>query len=197
MNLSSRALVAGLVCMLSAGSAWAHPGHGEPDFVSGLLHPLTGLDHLLAMLAIGLWAGWRRSAPHLSARASLALPGLFVMGAALGTGLGLAGLFGPSIEIAVAASLLPLGAVLLLRWVGPDIAALPLALVCGTLHGAAHGAELAGLGTATAITGFLLGTTLLHAAGLGAALTVPQRFRGPAMASAGSGIAAAGLWLLA
>ena len=189
-------LPATLLAVLYAGIAAAHPGHGDLAFFTGLLHPLTGLDHLLAMLAVGLWAGLRDPQAG-SSPSALLLPGLFVTGAALGTALGLAGVLHASIETAVAASLLPLGMALLL---GADrrhpLALLGIAL-CGLFHGGAHGNELAGVGGTGAIAGFLGGTALMHAAGVVVSRVLPSSCRRPALAGYGAGLAAAGAWLLA
>lgn len=183
-----------LFTLLMAGASQAHPGHGELDFWTGLLHPLTGIDHVLAMFAVGLWAAFRelRSPRHVAA-----LPLLFVAGAALGTGLGLAGALNAGIEIAVAVSLLPLGLALMLGVRGSHLVALCLVPVCGLLHGGAHGHELSGPANGGAIVGFLLGTTLLHAAGAAAVLALPSARRRGAMAGAGGALAAATVWLLA
>jgi len=178
-----------------AGVAQAHPGHGDADFLRGLLHPVTGLDHVLAMLAVGLWAGLRdRSAAPASV---LLLPGLFVASAALGTALGLAGLFNAGIETAVAASLLPMGIALLCGVRSHHLIALTLAPLCGVFHGGAHGAELAGLANAGAVAGFLLGTALLHVAGVAVSLALPSTRRRLAIAGYGGGLAVASIWLLA
>ena len=195
MTMNRSRLPALVLACLFAGVVQAHPGHGDASFFTGLLHPVTGLDHVLAMLAVGLWAGLRDRA---SAPASaLSLPGLFVASAALGTALGLAGLFNPSIETAVAASLLPMGLALMCGVRSHHLVALTLVPLCGIFHGGAHGAELAGLANAGAVIGFLLGTALLHAAGVVVALALPSTRRRLAIAGYGGGLAAASVWLLA
>ncbi|TDU32211.1 urease accessory protein [Panacagrimonas perspica] len=193
--MKSIRLPALILALAFAGMAQAHPGHGDTRFFTGLLHPVTGLDHVLAMLAVGLWAGLRDRAA--TAASALVLPGLFVASAALGTALGLAGLFNASIETAVAASLLPMGIALLCGVRSHHLVTLTLVPLCGVFHGGAHGAELAGLAGAGAITGFLLGTALLHAAGVAVALALPSTRRRLAIAGYGGGLAAASLWLLA
>lgn len=184
-----------LLAALFAGAVQAHPGHGDTSFFTGLLHPLMGLDHLLAMLAIGLWAGLRD--PQATRGSAALLPVLFVTGAALGTGLGLAGVFDAGIETAVALSLLPLGFALLLGLRSKHLLALIGVPLCGIFHGGAHGAELSGIAGAGAISGFLLGTALLHAAGVAVSLAVPASRRRLALAGYGGGLAAASVWLLA
>ena len=115
-----------ILLVLFGGSVQAHPGHGGlAGFGSGALHPFTGVDHLLAMLGIGLWSALRGNG------VSLRLPLWFVAGAALGTALGFAGLFDERIEIVLAASLIPLGVALLANLRGEHVLALCLVAVCG------------------------------------------------------------------
>ena len=182
-----------LLFVLFSGAAQAHPGHDVvATFWSGLLHPLTGLDHLLAMLAIGLWSAFRAPRPVLQ------LPLLFVAGAALGTCLGLAGVVDGRVEIAVAASLIPLGAALLMKMRAGRIAALIAVALCGLLHGGANGRELAqGLSTSDAFAGFLFGTALLHGLGAALMLRLPAARRSLVLGAAGGGLGVAGVWMLA
>lgn len=191
-----RVLASGLTLLLST-SALAHPGHETAGFLSALVHPLTGLDHLLAMIAVGLWAGLRGSDSATSIKPNVVLPAGFVAGSAVGTLLGFAGLFGPSIELALAASLLPLGLMLALHKANAGIAALGLVMACGALHGAAHGTELAGFASASVLGGFLLGTALLHVAGIVLARSVPESLRRGVSLAIGAGVAGTGLFLLA
>lgn len=174
--------------------AQAHPGHDTPGFISGVLHPLLGLDHLLAMIGVGLLAAALRPA---APRASLLAPVLFVAAAAIGTALGAIGGLDARIEVVVAASLLPLGLALMLGRRIPLAASLLLSTLCGLVHGGAHGVELAAQNGMWTATGFLAGTALLHATGLALALALPLRRRPPALAACGLGLASAGLWLLA
>lgn len=196
MTPRSRPLVLGLLLTLSTGAA-AHPGHDTASFLSSLAHPLTGLDHLLAMIAVGLLAGLRAITGGVGLKSLLVLPGGFVAGSALGSLLGFAGLFGPSVEIALAASLLPLGLLLARRQANAGFAAVGLVLGCGALHGAAHGTELAGQGSAAIFCGFLIGTALLHGAGLVLARSLPESLRRGTSVAVGVGLAGTGLFLLA
>lgn len=185
-----------LLFVFLAGPAQAHPGHdGAATFWSGLLHPLTGLDHLVAMLAVGLWSAFGASGP--TARSALALPLLFVGGAILGTALGLTGALDGRIEMAVTGSLIALGAALLVATRAGRATALLLVALCGLLHGGAHGRELAASFAGDALFGFLLGTGLLHALGAALMALVPAARRRLALAGAGGGLAVTGLWLLA
>jgi urease accessory protein len=163
-----------LAALLAPAPAFAHGGgdhlHG---FMAGFVHPLGGLDHILAMLAVGLWAGL------VGGRAAWLLPAGFLGGMALGGTLGMAGIGLPMVEAGILASVIVLGALVAASARLSLLAAMPLVAVFGLLHGHAHGAELA-LGTAALgyAAGFLLATAALHAAGmLGAARATEARAR--------------------
>ncbi|OPK06707.1 protein hupE, partial [Pseudomonas veronii] len=96
-------LFAAAALLLAPALAFAHPGHGDNGLVAGISHPLGGLDHLLAMLAVGLWAAQQKGA------ARWALPCTFVATLLLGGLLGFEGLALPALESGIAASVLALG----------------------------------------------------------------------------------------
>lgn len=181
-----------LVGLLLAGPGWTHAGHAHAGWTDGLLHPLNGLDHLLAMIGVGLWAAWQR------VRALQWLPLGFVTAAAAGTLLGstLGAAAAPGIETGVALTLLALGAALLARWHAPASLAWSLVILCGALHGAAHGGEMGVQGWAP-VLGFLGGTALLHAAGYGLLRASRPVWRAWLVTGGGIGSALAGTWLLA
>ena len=153
--------------------AAAHPGH-EVDahgisFMDGLLHPLTGLDHLAAMLAVGLWSALSATSARRIWLAPVAFAGMLLVGALLG----LNGLALPAVEPMIAASLLVMGLLVATR------AKLPLAVTAGVVgvfavfHGIAHGTELAGGGNGFApLLGMLVATIALHLAGVGIGLAL-------------------------
>jgi urease accessory protein len=144
--------------------ALAHPGHAEHlGFVAGLLHPLAGADHLVAMVMVGLWAG------VLGSRARLALPGAFLSAMLAGFGLGAAGVALPGVEAGILASVVVLTALAALAVPMPLAAASALVALVGLLHGHAHGTE--GAASFAYAAGFLGTTALLIGAGL--ALAVP------------------------
>lgn len=152
---------AALAALLPLAAA-AHSGHPhEPAAGAGFLHPFTGLDHLLAMLAAGLWAA------QLGGRARWALPLAFAGMAAAGLFAGLAGLRLPGVEALVLASVAALGLVLAwaARW--PWAAGVTLAAAFAFAHGLAHGQELPLAAGFSYGTGFVGGTAALLAAGLG------------------------------
>ena len=153
--------------------AAAHPGH-EVDahgisFMDGLLHPLTGLDHLAAMLAVGLWSALSATSARRIWLAPVAFVGMLLVGALLG----LNGMELPAVEPMIAASLLVMGLLVATR------AKLPLAVTAGVVvvfavfHGIAHGTELAGGGNGFApLLGMLVATIALHLAGVGLGLAL-------------------------
>lgn len=182
--------------LLAAGPALAHTGHGDASGLAhGFLHPLTGLDHMLAMVAVGLIAA------QVGGRAILLVPLAFLGMMVVGGALGASGVALPHVEIAIALSVAVLGAALALRLAMPVAGAMALVGVFAVFHGHAHGAEMpeAASGLAYGI-GFVTATALLHALGLGLGLGM-GRFEGARAGSvlrlAGAAFAAAGLGLLA
>jgi urease accessory protein len=173
--------------LLAATPAVAHPGHGA-GFAGGFAHPLTGLDHVLAMLAVGLWAALSGK------RAMLAWPTAFVAAMAAGFGLTQMGVVAPQVEPMILGSVIALGSAIALRLDAPVWLGAAAIAAFGIAHGAAHGMELHG----TALTfagGFMLASLLLHAAGIGlAALFSRITARWPARLT-GAGMVAAGIAL--
>ncbi len=171
MKTGFRALT--LLLLLAPSMALAHSGpaghtHG---FVHGFLHPLGGLDHVLAMVAVGLLAA------HLGGRALLLVPASFVSLMALGGALGFTGIALPYAELAIALSVVVLGALVAFR------ANLPLALASliaggfAIFHGYAHGAELpVGASSLSYAAGFLIATALLHLSGIALGLGFAKLF---------------------
>lgn len=186
-------LTALFAATLYAQTAAAHTGvHDIAGFASGLIHPFLGLDHTLAMLAVGLWATLtgRRGA------AVAVLPLLFMTGMVLGGGLGAQGLALPYLEMGIALSVALLGGLILARRQWSLLTASALVMLFGGLHGYAHGLESAGSAEFVGYAlGFTLATGTLHLLGmaLGWALV-----RSPWLGRiCGAGIGAAGLTLLA
>lgn len=180
-SLSTLALVTTML------PAFAHPGRGNEAgaLVAGFAHPLLGLDHVLAMVAVGLWAGF------LGGRAAWIVPAAFVSVMTGSFALATGGLALPAVELGVVGSVVVLG-VLIAAAVRP-----PLALASGLVgllaffQGHAHGSELAGEALIFGI-GFAAATTLLHLAGLGLGLALAARgsmlARGVGGATAASGL---------
>jgi urease accessory protein len=182
----SRTLALAALCLF-AGTASAHTGaHTATGFAGGLAHPLLGLDHLLAMIAVGLWAAQQ------GGRARWAVPAAFVGAMALGGVLAWSGVTLPQVETAIAFSALVLGLLVATqqRWaVAPGMA---IAAVFALFHGYAHGLEMPqGASPVPYGLGFMLATVFLHGAGIVGSLAGRH-----AMRLAGFGIAASGAALL-
>lgn len=187
-----------LLCLSLPATALAHTGVAAHSFLAGALHPLGGLDHLLAMLAVGLLAGCS------GGRLRWGLPASFVMAMIVGAALGASGVSVPLIEAGIALSLVAFGAALV--WKPAFRAPVLVAMTAGfaLFHGHAHGTEMgADLSGALYGVGFILATALLHACGV--LLTTrmllpvrqPQLVRWSGSAIAAFGVASLGFVLLA
>lgn len=156
-----RLLCLALLCA-AAPAAHAHAGGdgGLHDVLAGFWHPLSGSDHLAAMLAVGLWGALSEPRWPQAARAPL----VFALALLLGAGLAMAGGFvPPGVEPGIAVSLLGLGLLVAWRVPLPQPVGLGLVALFAFAHGAAHGLELA---SAAALLGMLAATLLLHGAGI-------------------------------
>jgi len=153
-------------CVLSTGAS-AHTGHGTHSLMEGLAHPF-GADHLLAMLAVGIW-----SVSALPARQAWQGPATFLLALVVSAALGASGLTVPYLEHAIALSVTLFGAMLVLASTPmPKSLGLTLIAVAASLHGLAHGAETPEYGFATYAVGFLLTTAVLHLGGVGIGLSI-------------------------
>ena len=169
--------------------AFAHPGHESAGMLSGMLHPLLGWDHLLAMVAVGMLAVMGRQ------KIAWQLPVAFVSFMLIGALLGMNGLAIPAVETGILLSLVALGALLAFG----HTSYLPaLTLGCalfGMLHGNAHGIELpANAATMSYVSGFMLATIALHLAGCGLASIGANKWQSMALRTSGIAIAGAGLF---
>ena len=160
------AAAAVVIALAAAGPAQAHMGTGLPGgFASGFLHPLTGWDHLLAMVSVGLWGAF------LGRPLIVALPVIFPTVMAFGAFLGMANVPFPPVEIGIGLSVLLLGTVIALAWRAPVWAACTIVAVFALFHGYAHGRELPSAADPIGYSvGFVLSTGLLHVAGIGIGL---------------------------
>lgn len=187
-------LTAALVLLPSA--ALAHPGHFDATgFAHGFAHPIAGLDHVLAMVMAGVLA-WQ-----LGGRALWLVPTTFVVAMALGGVLGIAGVEVPFVEIGIALSVVFLGAVVAFGMRAPLGATMALVGLFAIFHGHAHGVEMpAEAGGLAYGLGFMLGTALLHVAGIATGFLIGRvgDRTGPAMArAAGALVGVAGVGILA
>lgn len=176
-----------------AGAAHAHTGHGTSSLMEGLVHPF-GLDHLLAMVAVGVW-----SISALPARRAWLGPATFMLALVASAALGMMGATLPYLEHAVSLSVVLFGAMLVLAR-RPMAPALGLGLIAAAaaLHGLAHGSETPESGFAGYAVGFLLTTAALHLGGVGIGLAIQRRLgahRGLALGSLGTALGVAGVWL--
>jgi urease accessory protein len=177
-----------LAALLAAASAAsAHTGHGTHSLAEGLAHPF-GMDHLLAMLAVGVW-----SATALQGAQRWAGPATFLAAMTAGAAAGALGLALPITEMGIAASVAVLGVMLLAGRQMPVPAGLALIALAASLHGLAHGAEMpVGGSFAAYAAGFGFTTAALHVAGLGlgAVLASAQAWvwRSAALATTAAGL---------
>ena len=178
-----------LMSIAFCGIANAHPGHGG-GLVAGITHPLFGLDHLLAMVAVGVWAF------QLGGRAKWLVPASFVALMAVAGGVGMAGIALPMVESGIATSVLILGLLIAFSVrVTPALGAFIVALFA-IFHGHAHGAEMPLLGSAWQYgIGFVASTAALH--GLGLALGKGLNKQSLWLRAGGVAVAASGAWMLA
>lgn len=178
--------------VLLPGAAFAHTGHAVGGFGYGFAHPLGGLDHLLAMLAVGLWAA------QAGGRALWAVPATFLGVMAAGGGLALAGVALPAVELGIAGSVLAFGLLVAFAARLPLAAGVALTGAFALFHGYAHGAEMAAGASAAAYgAGFLVATALLHGAGVLAGQLGRVRLGGALVRLGGAAMAAAGALLVA
>jgi urease accessory protein len=179
--------------MLIPAAAFAHAGAGEAHgFASGFAHPLGGLDHILAMVTVGIFA-WQ-----LGGRALWLVPGSFVLAMTAGAALGMAGVALPFVEFGVAASVIVLGGVVAFARGAPIAIAIGVVALFAIFHGHAHGTEMPLDATGGAYAaGFMLATALLHAAGIALGCAIGRVADGRAgYRLGGSLVALAGLAIL-
>ncbi len=179
-----------LLLIAAAPLALAHPGHEVSGLSAGLSHPLAGLDHLLAMVAVGLLAA--RSGER---RALWALPASFMGAMVVGGLVAATGLHLPLVEGGIAASVVVLGLMLAVATTPRLGWSCLIVALCALLHGYAHVSEASGAMLPYA-GGMLLTTALLHAAGVAVALGAVKLRAPQALRLAGAGIACAGVVLL-
>lgn len=180
---------------VSALPAMAHAhtfGAHDAGFVHGFLHPVGGIDHLLAMVAVGLWAAQRGGA------ALWALPAAFVTAMIGGGLLGMGGIALPAVELGIAGSVIALGALVALQSRLPLPASVAAVALFALFHGHAHGAEMPEAAQPLLYgLGFALATALLHGAGVAAALGVRGRVGSLLLRGAGAAIGLGGVALVA
>jgi urease accessory protein len=177
-----------LAAMLAPNVAFAHTGvEATGGLAHGFMHPIGGLDHVLAMVLVGVLA-WQ-----LGGRALWLVPLTFVAVMALAGAVGVAGIGLPLVEIGIAMTVVVLGAVVASGAKAPVAAAMAMAGLFAIFHGHAHGAEMPEtMAGAVYAVGFMLGTALLHLVGLGVGCVLGSlgERRGRTMTRAAGGVAA-------
>ena len=185
---AAAALLAGL-----AGAAQAHTGHGTHSLMEGLTHPF-GLDHLLAMVAVGVW-----SVGALPARKAWQGPATFLLALVVSAALGAAGVTLPYLEHGVSLSVVLFGLMLVAATQPlPPAVGLGLIAAAASLHGLAHGSETPATGFAGYAIGFLVSTAVLHTGGVGIGLGIKRwvgQRSGLALGSLGTALNMAGVYL--
>lgn len=176
--------------------AFAHTGVGDASgFTHGFAHPISGIDHILAMVMVGLFAY------QLGGRSFWLVPSTFVLVMALGGALGAMGVSVPFVETGITLSVVVLGAIVALDVKAPAAVAMGLVGLFAIFHGHAHGAEMPeNAGGIAYAAGFMIATAALHTAGLGIGAAVGRigvRDGGLVARIAGGVAAIAGVGLMA
>jgi urease accessory protein len=172
--------------------ALAHSiGSSAVGFAGGFLHPVTGLDHMLAMVCVGIWGA------ELGAPAIWLLPIAFPLIMAVGGAFGVVGVPLPAGELLIALSVVVLGTLVALARKLPIAAALTIVGIFAIAHGHAHGVELPGATDTLAFTvGFVIATGLLHLAGIAIGVLARWPVGAFAIRVCGGGVALTGCYFV-
>lgn len=190
MKTSSITPLVLLLAILTPFIAQAHPGHPPAGLGQGFVHPLTGLDHLLAMFAVGLWAA------QIGGRARYYVPIAFVVTMILGGVLGMGRVPIPWVEQGIVASVFVLGLLIALATRPKLAVTIQVVATFALFHGHAHGTEMVSGSSGLAYAlGFAGATALLHAAGIGLGLFLNHKAEDTWLRAAGAGIAFSGIVL--
>lgn len=183
--------MAGLMVLI-AGPAYAHEAESlAGGFQFGFAHPLTGPDHMLAMVAVGLWGAF------LGRPLIVVLPAVFPALMAVGGLMGMANLPFPPVEVGIALSVIMLGAAVAAAWRAPVWLAVAITAVFGLFHGYAHGMELPSMADPISFSlGFVSATGLLHIAGIALGAFGAKSGGRTIVRLVGVAIALAGMWFL-
>ena len=191
-SLKGMALLIFASALLAPATVLAHnPAGVAGGFASGFMHPLTGIDHILAMVAVGIWGA------QLGAPAIWALPVAFPLVMSVGGAMGVRGVPLMGVEIGIAASALLLGLMIFSEARPPLVAAALLVGFFAIFHGYAHGTELPHAANPLAYgAGFVIATGMLHISGIGLGLVHRWPKGARTLRLIGAGISLAGLFLL-
>lgn len=191
-----RAAVTTFVAFLvfAPAAALAHPGHDAAGgLLHGFVHPVTGIDHVLAMIAVGVIAA------QYGGRALWLVPTSFLVAMAIAGVIGMAGIVVPVAEVGIGVSVVVLGLVIAFQLRPPTFVAMTVVGFFALFHGYAHGAELPdGMAGLSFALGFLLATALLHSTGVGLGLLMQRQASSRRLIQAGGGaMALVGIAVLA
>lgn len=183
------------LCLMFGETVFAHEGHEDGDgvgFLSGLFHPVLGIDHLLAMLSVGILSA------QIGGRAIWQVPTAFVVIMIVGGALGMQAIGIPMVETGIALSVVVLGLALSADKLVPVWLAIASVGVFGTFHGHAHGTEMPLIANPWIYgLGFVVGTSIIHVAGVFIGFGFKRLQKGPGLLRAtGLGIAGVGCWFL-
>lgn len=180
-----RTLLSAILLLAAAMPAHAHVGIGTTSsFSAGFMHPLSGLDHMTVMIAVGLWAALK------GGKATVAWPLAFVGVMLVGGALGMLQVPVPFVEPGILASVVALGLLVALAVDLPVSAGVAIIGLFALFHGHAHGTEVPeNAGGLEYMAGFAVATALLHAVGIAAGLGLGIRFPGLARAAGGACVA--------
>ena len=168
-NLKTIVLITSAAVSTGASAHLGTDSGVHHSFLDGLMHPLTGMDHMAAMLAVGLWSAMTATSARQVWLAPISFAGMLMVGAVLGLG----GLQQSGVEPMIAASLLVLGLLVATKAQLPGVLAAGVVGVFAVFHGIAHGTELAGGSNGwTPLVGMLVATLGLHLAGVGIGLAL-------------------------
>lgn len=195
MTIRTAIRATALAAMLLPTAALAHTGvHGASGFEHGFVHPVSGLDHILAMVMVGVFAY------QLGGRALWLVPTTFVLVMTAGNVLGMAGVNVPFVETGIALSIIVLGVAVAFDVKAPTAAAMGVIGFFAIFHGHAHGAEMPGdAGGLAYAAGFMIATAMLHIVGIGIGLMIGrtgEQYSNVIARSAGGFAAVAGIGLL-
>ncbi len=185
-------LIAAALVFLGSTTSEAHTGGTVGGFVSGFQHPLFGLDHLLAMFAVGIWGA------QIGGRSVWELPVAFPIIMAFGGMLGIAGVPLPHVELLIGLSVLGLGLAIATAWQPIELISILAVGLFAVFHGHAHGVELPNAADPVAYgVGFVSATGLIHVAGIAFGLLLGRAYHGYVGRAAGGLIALVGVYFLA
>jgi urease accessory protein len=189
-------LLTAIILFGTSSAAFVHPGHDVSGLAAGLMHPFSGLDHLLAMVAVGLWAAQGNTRKH-GGRKIWLLPATFMTMLAVGAAAAMHWQSLPLVEAGIATSVLALGLLIALSMQLPAMPSVAITALFGLLHGYAHGLELPESAAPAAYAlGFLAATATLHLSGIAAGLAM-RKHDAILPRILGSAIAISGVYLLA